>query len=299
MWERLINALVELIGKTSEYLEVSTELKRKELEASEAPERNKIGMEVPEHKPEEPEKLPEPPKQKNQPEPVKSSEDDEVWVDAKEAGKLLNCTASYVNGLARRGYIPARHRTIKRLEFPGMLFSEKSLWEVRWKGAINRGSTPKERRWRLIDLLSAPGVDPAYLKGTSLNAHQQRFCTAKQYGYLNTYVLMGVEYVNLDEAARFTKWWANNYRASEKNVYPNFHNPADTYCVHEWDLIWVLTRDYHAHIAPTQEQIDQFEAIVKDLPSMQVGGVRYYKADAIEKVERTRRMLSHLEPVNG
>ena len=64
-------------------------------------------------------------------------------------------------------------------------------------------------------------------------------------------------------------------------------------------MIWVLTRDYHAQIAPTQEQIDQFEAIVKDLPSMQVGGVRYYKADAIEKVERTRRMLSHLEPVNG
>ena len=137
------------------------------------------------------------------------------------------------------------------------------------------------------------------MQAVSDNAHNLRLFNARHSGVLNVYTLMGVEYVNLDEAIRFADWWDLERQAKDKLETVDFHNAADRFCVHINDLIWVYTRDWNAQFAPTGEQVAEFLAMTdklhEKLPSIQVDGIRYYKKDAIKIVEKMRDLLSHVE----
>lgn len=308
--ENLMKALLALIDKATEYLEVSTELKRRELE-QEVPVKTKPGFEVPAT----PKELPckEPPKAKTvEPkkpveaetaEPPVEPEAPEVhpkYVNSEEAAKILGCTASAVSIHARRGYIPYRNVNKREREFPlALLEKYKSLAAFRNDAAQNRGNNNKEHRWRSCDFLYAPGICKGYMQAISDNAHNLRLFNARHAGVLNVYTLMGVEYVNLDEAIRFADWWDLERQSKDKLETADFHNAADRFCVHINDLIWVYTRDWNAQFQPTGEQMAEFLAMTdklhEKLPSIQVDGIRYYKKDAIKIVEKMRDLLSHVE----
>jgi len=306
--DKLLRALMALIKSATEYLEVSTELKRRELEQEE-PVKAKPGFEVPttskEVPCEEPPvveiKEPEKPKEAVEGiEDIKAPEVSPKYVDSEAAGKILGCTASAVSMHAREGYIPYRNVNKREREFPlALLEKYKSLAAFRNEAAQNRGKSNKEHRWRSCDFLYAPGICKGYMQAVSDNAHNLRLFNARHSGVLNVYTLMGVEYVNLDEAIRFADWWDLERQSRDKQETADFHNAADRFCVHINDLIWVYTRDWNAQFAPTGEQMAEFLAMTdklrEKLPSIQVDGVRYYKKDAIKIVEKMRDLLSHVE----
>ena len=301
-----MKALLALIDKAAEYLEVSTELKRRELEQEE-PVKAKPGFEVPATPKEPP--CEETPKieNKEQEKPAEEPKTLEVhpkYVSSEAAAKILGCTASAVSMHARKGYIPYRNVNKREREFPlALLEKYKSLAAFRNDAAQNRGNSNKEHRWRSCDFLYAPGICKGYMQAISDNAHNLRLFNARHSGVLNVYTLMGVEYVNLDEAIRFADWWDLERQSRDKQETADFHSAADRFCVHINDLIWVYTRDWNAQFQPTEEQMAEFLAMTdklhEKLPSIQVDGVRYYKKDAIKIVEKMRDLMAHVERVEA
>ena len=320
MWEKLVDSLVSLMAQAEEYLKISTAIKQRELDKLEtAPTPAAKVRLIVENTPEEVAKQPEEVEdveEVEEPEkvdetavedtfteeateqPEKTEEtaeiDGEVWWGARETAKFLGISMSYLSHIAKMGWIPSRVKAGgKRNEYPGHVLREfGSLDDLRWRAAVDRGNTDKERRWRVTDMLTAPNCYKAYAQGTTRGAHFSRIWGAKNAGILNTYTLMEIEYINLDELGRFTDWWDRDKHLAEKNAGADFHFSNDPYCVHENDLIWVLTRDYNAQTHPTEEQVRLFNRLAGDIPSVRVKGVRFYRPEAIKKMEDLRKTIS-------
>ena len=300
MWEKLFNEIIKLLERMTDYVEVATAVKRKEL-AGEVIESNKISINVPQDTAEKPVAEISVSDDTTEESPAReagATAGGERWLKPRVAAKMLNITPTYLAHIAKEGWVPWRPMNGgKHREYPESVFSGKTVDDLRCRMAETRGTIDKERRWRVTDMMSAPTCHKAYSQGTPKNAHFSRVCKAKADGILNTYTLMGVEYINLDELGRFTDWWDKNYHQIEKNACADFHIASDAYCVHENDLIWVYTRDWNAQLQPTPEQLAAFNKVVATLPSLRIKDVRFFKADAIKKIETMRELLSHVEKV--